>query len=139
VPAITRVDLRGAAPGSTYRDVLPRAALDVEVALDVVRPICEDVRLRGGAAVREWTHRLDGVDRESTRVPADALSAALDALAPEVRSALEEAARRARRVHEAQRREDARVEVSPGGTVTERWVPVRRVGLYVPGGLVAYP
>jgi histidinol dehydrogenase len=136
---ITRIDLRGAAPGSRYRDVLPRAALDVEVALDVVRPICEDVRLRGGAAVREWTHRLDGVDRESTRVPAEALSAALDALAPDVRAALDEAARRARRVHEAQRRDDARIEVAPGGTVTERWVPVRRVGLYVPGGLVAYP
>ena len=50
-----------------YRDVLPRAALDVEVALDVVRPICEDVRLRGAAAVREWTHRLDGVDRRRPR------------------------------------------------------------------------
>jgi histidinol dehydrogenase len=139
VAAITRVDLRGAAPGTSYRDVLPRAALDVEVALDVVRPICEDVRLRGAAAVREWTHRLDGVDRASTRVPAEALAAALDALPPDVRAALQEAARRARRVHEAQRREDARVEVAPGGSVTERWVPVRRVGLYVPGGLVAYP
>ncbi len=124
---------------STYRDVLPRSAVDVEVALDVVRPICEDVRLRGAAAVREWTHRLDGVDREATRVPPEALAAALDALDPAVRSALEEAARRTRRVHEAQRREDTRVEIAPGGTVTERWVPVRRVGLYVPGGLVAYP
>ncbi len=136
---ITRVDLRGAAAGAGYRDVLPRASLDVEVALDVVRPICEDVRRRGAAAVREWTRRLDGVDLESTRVPADALAAALDALDPAVRAALEEAARRARRVHEAQRREDAVVEVAPGGSVTERWVPVRRVGLYVPGGLVAYP
>ncbi len=136
---ISRVDLRGASPGAAYRDVLPRAALDVEVALDVVRPICEDVRLRGGAAVREWSHRLDGVDAETTRVPADALAAALAALDPPVRAALEEAARRARTVHEAQRRSDADVEVSPGGRVTEKWVPVRRVGLYVPGGLVAYP
>ena len=84
--------------------MLPRAALDVEVALDVVRPICEDVRLRGAAAVREWSHRLDGVDAETTRVPAEALAAALDALDPAVRAALEEAARRARAVHEAQRR-----------------------------------
>ncbi len=136
---ISRVDLRGAEPGAAYRDVLPRAALDVEVALDVVRPICEDVRLRGADAVREWTHRLDGVDADSTRVPADALSAALAALDPAVRAALEEAARRARTVHEAQRRHAADVEVSPGGRVTEKWVPVRRVGLYVPGGLVAYP
>jgi histidinol dehydrogenase len=133
-----RLDLRGAAP-SSYRDVLPRAALDVEVALDVVRPICEDVRRRGDAAVREWTQRLDGVDVGSTRVPGQALTAALEALDPAVCRALEEAARRTRTVHEAQRREDADVEVAPGGRVTERWVPVRRVGLYVPGGLVAYP
>ena len=136
---ISRVDLRAAPPGASYRGVLPRAALDVEVALDVVRPICEDVRLRGAAAVREWSHRLDGVDAETTRVPADALAAALDALDPAVRAALEEAARRARTVHEAQRRADTDVQVSPGGRVTEKWVPVRRVGLYVPGGLVAYP
>jgi histidinol dehydrogenase len=133
-----RLDLRGATP-SSYRDVLPRAALDVEVALDVVRPICEDVRRRGAAAVREWTERLDGVDVASTRVPGEALAAALEALDPAVRRALEEAARRARTVHEAQRRVDADVDVAPGGRVTERWVPVRRVGLYVPGGLVAYP
>ena len=136
---ISRVDLRGAGPGASYRDVLPRAALDVEVALDVVRPICEDVRLRGAEAVREWTQRLDRVDAATTPVPPEALAAALAALDPAVRAALEEAARRARTVHEAQRREDAHVQVSEGGTVTERWVPVRRVGLYVPGGLVAYP
>ena len=138
---ISRVDLRGGdrSTARSYRDVLPRAAMDVEVALDVVRPICEDVRRRGAEAVREWTHRLDGVDAATTLVPAEALAAALDALDPAVRAALEEAARRARLVHEAQRRHDAHIEVSPGGTVTERWIPVRRVGLYVPGGLVAYP
>jgi histidinol dehydrogenase len=119
--------------------VLPRAALDVEVALDVVRPICEDVRARGATALRELTHRFDGVDLESTRVPKEALTAALDALDPAVRAALEEAARRARLVHEAQRRRDETVDVAPGGRVTERWLPVRRVGLYVPGGLLAYP
>jgi histidinol dehydrogenase len=113
--------------------------LDVEAAVEIVRPLCEDVRRRGAAAVRELTLRLDGVDVPSTRVPADALAAALDDLDPAVRRALEEAARRARLVHEAQRRDDATVELSPGGRVTERWVPVRRVGLYVPGGLLAYP
>lgn len=119
--------------------MLPRAELDIEAARDAVRPICEDVRARGATAVRELTLRLDGVDVENTRVPAEALAAALRALDPAVRDALEEAARRARLVHQAQRRRDETVELSPGGTVTERWVPVRRVGLYVPGGLVAYP
>jgi histidinol dehydrogenase len=144
---ISRIDLRGkgasvvgdAAARRAYADVLPRAALDVEAALDLVRPVCDDIRARGAAAVREATLRFDGVDLESARVPQAALQQALADLDSEVRAALEEAARRARLVHEAQRRSDAVVEVAPGGTVTERWVPVRRVGLYVPGGLVAYP
>ena len=137
---IQRVDLRGRRPDAAgLRAVLPRAALDVEVALDVVRPVCEDVRARGAAAVRELTVRFDGVDLETTRVPQRALDGALAAMTPQLRAALEEAARRARLVHEAQRRDDAVVQVAPGGTVTERWVPVRRVGLYVPGGLLAYP
>jgi len=104
-----------------------------------VRPICDDVRRRGAAAVREYTNTFDHVDLASTRVPAEALAAALEALDPAVRAALVEAARRTRLVHDAQRRADATVELSPGGLVTERWLPVRRVGLYVPGGLLAYP
>ena len=72
-------------------------------------------------------------------MPAAALSAALDGLDPAVRAALEEAARRARTVSAAQLRDDEVVGSSPGATVTERWVPVDRVGLYVPGGRVAYP
>jgi histidinol dehydrogenase len=139
-PVISRVDLRGRRPDAAgLRAVLPRAELDVAVALEVVRPLCDDVRSRGAEAVRELTARFDGVDLETTRVPRQALHDALDAMDPALRAALEEAAGRARRVHEAQRRTDAVVEVAPGGTVTERWVPVRRVGLYVPGGLLAYP
>ena len=137
---ISRVDLRGKqASRSELRDVLPRAELNVEVALEVVRPICEDVRRRGAAAVRDYTNQFDHVDLPTTRVPPQALTEALTALDPAVRKALEEAARRTRLVHEAQRRQDATVELSTGGTVTERWLPVRRVGLYVPGGLLAYP
>jgi histidinol dehydrogenase len=137
---ISRVDLRGKRVSrSELREVLPRAELNVEVALEVVRPICEDVRRRGAPAVRDYTNQFDHVDLVSTRVPAQALTDALTALDPAVRTALEEAARRTRLVHESQRREDATVDLSPGGTVTERWVPVRRVGLYVPGGLLAYP
>jgi histidinol dehydrogenase len=137
---ISRLDLRGEPrTGVTARHVLPRAALDVESAVEIVRPVCEDVRLHGSDAIRRLTQRFDGVDREHARVPVAALHQALDTLDPAVRAALEEATRRARAVHGAQRREDVTVQVVPGGTVTERWVPVRRVGLYVPGGLVAYP
>jgi histidinol dehydrogenase len=137
---ISRIDLTGAARASIDpRDVLPRAALSVEAAVEQVRPICEDVRQRGTVAVRELTARLDGVDLVSAKVPAQDIQDAVDELEPALRSALEEAIARARRVHEAQVRQDVTVEVVPGGQVTERWVPVSRVGLYVPGGLVAYP
>ncbi|MGE5287861.1 MAG: histidinol dehydrogenase [Micromonosporaceae bacterium] len=140
---ISRVDLRGSSPADlTYEKlsaVLPRATLDVGAALDAVRPICEDVRDRGAAAVRDLTARFDGVHADSTRVPAEALAAALDGLDPAVRKALEEAVRRARLVHEAQLPAEPVARVAEGAQVAERYVPVRRVGLYVPGGLVAYP
>jgi len=137
---ITRIDLRGnARTDLDPRDVLPRASFDVGAAEVVVRPMCDDVRDRGDDAVREYTERFDGVRLADVRVPSAALDAALAGLDPAVRSALDEATRRARIVHEAQRRSDVTSEVVAGGIVTERWVPVRRVGLYVPGGLVAYP
>jgi histidinol dehydrogenase len=103
--------------------------------LATVRPICEDVRIRGAQAVREITARLDGVDAEDPAVPAVALQRALEECDPALRTALEEAVARVRRVHADQRRTDVTTQVVPGGTVTERWLPVRRVGLYVPGGL----
>jgi histidinol dehydrogenase len=140
---LSRIDLRGQPAETLGREklagVLPRAALDVEAALARVRPVCEDVRLRGAAAVRDCTLRFDGVDLATTKVEAGALAAALAALDPGVRAALEEAIRRARLVHEAQRPASQVTAVAPGATVTERYVPVGRAGVYVPGGLVTYP
>ncbi|MGG2465475.1 histidinol dehydrogenase [Streptomyces sp. RGM 3693] len=138
---ISRIDLRGAAlpEGAALRDLLPRAEFDVEAALEKVRPICEDVRHHGTAALIEYARRFDGVEIERVRVPVEALTEALDALDPKVRAALEESIRRARIVHREQRRTDVTTKVVPGGTVTERWVPVERVGLYVPGGRSVYP
>ncbi|RVX39544.1 histidinol dehydrogenase [Nonomuraea polychroma] len=135
---ISRIDMRGSLPDN-LRDVLPRAELDVEAALEKVRPICDDVRHRGVAAVRELTARFDGVEIATTRVPAEEIERALRELDPRVRAALEESIRRTRLVHRDQRRSDVTTEVVPGGTVTERWVPVDRVGLYVPGGRAVYP
>jgi len=137
------IDLRGRdAVGLSRRalaGVLPRAALDVDRAVDLVKPITEDVRVRGGAAVREYTRRFDGVDLAHTRVSEAAISRALDAIDPAVRDALEEAARRARVVHEAQLPERRDSLPAEGLTVSTRFVPVERAGVYVPGGLVAYP
>jgi len=155
---IARIDLRGRKPSYLTRTaligVLPRAALDVEAAAERVRPLCEDVRLRGATAVREYTLRFDGIDLASTAVPQDALDAALAALDPQVRAALEEAARRTRAVHSAQLPGEIVTHVAGGAgtaggtggegtagglTVTGRFIPVGRAGVYVPGGLVAYP
>ena len=140
---ISRIDLRGREPGQLSRaalsGVLPRAATDVEAATTLIRPVCDDVRRRGAQAVREYTARFDHVDLETTRVPQTALAEALAALDPAVKNALEEAARRTRTVHQAQLPAEHPTQVADGLTVTGRFVPVRRAGVYVPGGLVAYP
>ncbi len=135
---LARIDLRGRRDADPAA-VLPRAEVEVGHAVELVRPVVEDVRTRGADAVRDATERFDGVRLAELRVPAAALAAALAGLEPAVRAALEEAARRARTVSVAQLRDDEVVTVVPGATVTERWVPVDRVGLYVPGGRVAYP
>ncbi|WP_169552681.1 histidinol dehydrogenase [Nocardiopsis halotolerans] len=134
---ISRIDLRGIQ--GDPRQALPRAELDVTAAVDRVRPICEDVRHRGAEALIELTERFDGVRLTDTRVPRDAIQDALADLDPDVRAALEESIRRARKVHRDQRRTDHTTQVVPGGTVTEKWIPVDRVGLYVPGGRAVYP
>jgi histidinol dehydrogenase len=137
---MSTIDLRGRVlTARELRQVLPRAEFDVEAALATVRPICEAVRHRGAQALYELGERFDGVRPTSLRVPAEVLAAALEQLDPQVRGALEESIRRARLVHAEQRRTDTTTEVVPGGRVTERWVPVDRVGLYVPGGLAVYP
>ncbi|MGW0004430.1 histidinol dehydrogenase [Nocardia grenadensis] len=137
---LARVDLRGRTPTTAQlRTALPRGGVDVDSVLHQVRPVVEAVRDRGAAAALEFGAKFDGVTPDSVRVPAQRLAAALDELDPAVRAALEVAIDRTRAVHADQRRTDTTTEVVPGGTVTERWVPVERVGLYVPGGNAVYP
>ncbi|MFI7251234.1 histidinol dehydrogenase [Micromonospora chalcea] len=134
---LNRIDLRGGARDP--RRLLPRAQLDVSVAVERIRPLVEAVREHGYPAIREASERFDGVSPERLRVPVETIRAAEDELDPQVRAALLESITRARKVHADQRRTDHTTTVVPGGTVTERWVPVDRVGLYVPGGLAMYP
>ncbi|MFE0025153.1 histidinol dehydrogenase [Amycolatopsis sp. NPDC059021] len=137
---LNRTDLRGQVPtAAELRATLPRAEYDVDAALHHVRPVVEAVRDRGVEAVLEYTERFDKVRPATVRVPAAELAKALDELDPAVRAALEESIARARKVHAEQRRQDVTTTVVEGGTVTERWVPVERVGLYAPGGLAVYP
>jgi histidinol dehydrogenase len=139
---IRRIDLRGTSDGATapetthdYRGVVPRAELDIEAALDVVRPICEAVRRRGLEAVTEFSARFDQVEQTDISVPTSVLERALEELDPAVRAGLEESIRRLRVTCEAELESDVVTEVVPGGTVTQKMVAVERVGLYVPGGL----
>ena len=119
--------------------VLPRAEVDVASALQAVAPVLADVRRRGAAALRDAAERFDGVRPVHLRVPAQAIAQALSDLDPAVREALELSIAHNRAGHAAQVPTERTTEVVPGGAITQRWIPVRRVGLYVPGGLAVYP
>ena len=137
---IARIDLRNRSMSAAQlRAALPRGGVDVDAVLPRVRPIVDAVAERGAAAALEYTESFDGVRPALVRVPADKLAAALDALPADVRTALEVVIERTRAVHADQRRTDTTTTLAPGATVTERWVPVERVGLYVPGGNAVYP
>src|SRR3954470_631057 len=137
---MTRIDLRNRTlSAAQLRAVLPRGGVDVESVLPKVRPIVDAVAERGAEAALEYGESFDGVRPAAVRVPVSELHAALTALDADVRAALEVAIDRARAVHADQRRTDTTTTLAPGATVTERWVPVERVGLYVPGGNAVYP
>src|SRR3984885_11258330 len=140
VTVMARIDLRGADLSTArLRAALPRGGVDVEAALSTVRPIVDAVADRGAEAALEYGESFDGVRPPTVRVPSAELDAALAGLDHGVRTALEVAIERTRAVHADQRRSDATTTLGPGATVTERWVPVDRVGLYVPGGNAVYP
>lgn len=119
--------------------IIPRANVDVSSVVPVVAPIIEQVRHGGEQTLLELAERFDGVRPPALRVPAEALEAALAGLDPRVRAALEESIRRARLVHAAQHPQDSTVELGEGAVVENHWIPVGRVGLYVPGGRAVYP
>ncbi|MEO7124970.1 MAG: histidinol dehydrogenase, partial [Nakamurella sp.] len=134
---LRRIDLtaRRGLNSAQLRDALPRAAGAAHAADEVVAPILAEVKARGAAAVLDFAEKFDHVRPTSLRVPADVIAAAEKSLDPTLRSALTEAIRRARLGHSAQLPIEKVTEIVPGGTVTQRWIPVGRVGLYVPGGL----
>ncbi|MDR0365934.1 MAG: histidinol dehydrogenase, partial [Bifidobacteriaceae bacterium] len=135
------IDLRTASvlDRATVEAAVPRAEISVEAVTAQVRPLLEDVAQRGEAALLDQAEQFDKVRPAQVRVPAEALTRAAAALAPEVTLAMKVAIERVRRVHAAQVPPDGTVELAPGATVSQRWIPVQRVGLYAPGGLAAYP
>ena len=137
---IRTVDLRGKALNKAgYNAELPRAALDVAQAMALVEPILHRVKTGGESELIKLAQEFDGVTPASIRVPQQALDSALASLDPAIRTALELSIERVRKVHNDQVRADKTTNVVDGGTVTEKWIPVDRVGLYVPGGRAVYP
>ncbi len=137
---LSRTDLRGSTPtAAQLRRALPRGGTDVNSVLSTVTPVVEDIAAHGAEAALNYGEKFDKVRPASVRVPADVIAAALTNLDASVTDALRESISRARKVHADQRRTTTRTQVVPGGAVSEKWIPVRRVGLYVPGGNAVYP
>ena len=137
---IRTVDLRGKSlDRAGYQGELPRAKLDVAQAMTLIEPILRRVQNGTEADLIALAQEFDGVTPPSIRVPQSALDSALAQLDPAIRKALEVSAERIRRVHNDQVRTETRTTVVDGGVVTEKWIPVDRVGLYVPGGRAVYP
>ena len=108
-------------------------------AEEAVKRILTDIRQRGDAALRDWSNRLDGFPIDAPlRVPAQALENALACLAAPERKALEVAAGRIREFYSRQPLSSWFTN-NLGGTLGQIIRPIKRVGLYVPGGTAPLP
>jgi len=137
---IRTVDLRGRTLSKAqYNLQLPRATLNVAEAMVLIQPILDRVKNGTEADLISLAQEFDDVTPKSIRVPQQELDRALSQLAPAIRTALELSISRVKKVHNDQVRAEKTTKVVDGGTVTEKWVPVDRVGLYVPGGRAVYP
>ncbi|MEC5185361.1 histidinol dehydrogenase [Cryobacterium sp. MP_3.1] len=137
---IQTIDLRGTRPApAELLASVPRALTSVTVASDVAADLIDDVRARGEQALLDQAERLDRVRPEHVRVPASHVAEALEALDPDVRLAIEETIRRVRLASAAQVPPLVTTTIADGAEIVQRWRPVQRVGLYVPGGKAVYP
>lgn len=137
---IRRVDLRGKRLSkSEYRAALPRAAMDIDAALQQIAPIINQVKTGTVADLNNLSEKFDGVRPSNIRVPREVIEKSLTKLNPALRTVIEESIRRVRIVHKDQIRATSVTRVVDGGEVEERWIPVDRVGLYVPAGRAVYP
>lgn len=134
------IDLRGRVlSAAELLAVVPRADAARDEALATAARLVADVAHRGEEALREQAARFDRVSDHAIRVPMAHLDEALRDLDPRIRAALDEAIARVRTASAAQVPAPVVTELGDGARVTQRWQPVRRVGLYVPGGKAVYP
>ncbi|MEN9516677.1 MAG: hypothetical protein RLZZ159_543 [Actinomycetota bacterium] len=134
------LDLRGQhLSKSEYQNLLPRAEMDIASALEAIAPILTAVEKGDENTLKDLSLKFDGVAPDSIRVPQQIIDSALDTLDPALKVIILESIRRVRVVHGDQVRGITNTKVVDGGEVEERWIPVDRVGLYVPGGRAVYP
>jgi histidinol dehydrogenase len=134
------VDLRGKAlTASLVNTAVPRAALDIETAVDQIKPLLDDVRVRGEKALVDVAMRFEKVDPRPFLVSKEELDAAERSLSSELREAILESIKRVREVAKANMPAGTSVDLATGARVQQRWQPVESVGLYVPGGKAVYP
>jgi histidinol dehydrogenase len=134
------LDLRGRT--STKAELLslvPRPDLDPSSAAEAAAALIDDVRARGAEALADQAERFDGVRPTQIRVHHREIAEAVEALDPAVRAALEETIARVRQASAAQVPAGSVTRLADGAEVIQRWQPVSRVGLYVPGGKAVYP
>ena len=134
------IDLRGRSHStSDLLALVPRAAVDVGVASERAAELIDEVRRGGEEALLAQSERFDGVRPTALRVTAGEIAGAVESLEPAVRNALQETIRRVRLASEAQVPPATVTELAPGARIRQRWQPMGRVGLYVPGGKAVYP
>ena len=137
---IQTIDLRGTpVTEEAAAQWLPRPEVDVAHAMEAARALVEEVRTEGEAALARQAERFDGVAPPQLRVPEDALDAAVQTLPAELADAIGLAIQRVRAATAAQVPPAAETVLADGARVLQRWQPVSRVGLYVPGGKAVYP
>ena len=137
---IRTVDLRGKALSKAgYISQLPRASFNIDQALELIQPILQRVKNGTELDLIELAQEFDGIRPTAIRVAQADLDSALQKLDPKVRAALELSIGRIKKVHNDQVRSEKTTTLVEGATVTEKWIPVDRVGLYVPGGRAVYP
>ena len=118
---------------------IPRASLDLDSAVEIIRPLVEKIRSGGSNAIKAIAKDIDGIDIDPIRVSEAELQNAIANLEPNLRSSLEIAIERVRKVAIESMPKGFSTELAPGASVSQRCQPVDSVGLYVPGGKAVYP